>query len=154
MEILTPKYRRNPNAMVHSAYVGVAPGNRTVTRITQQSGRVDGLETSRVYGAGIPRGQGGRIATIVLAGMETTLDEVEDMLLGIKEKKFRPVRRPSDIAMRIRMQMERRNNLIRYYRKNPSEAPKFRPKKKQLYLPRGYRMADTSVPGFQITVRG
>lgn len=154
MEILAPKYRRNPNAMVHSAYLGVAPGMRTVTRITKLDRAADAITTSSAYGAGIPRGAGGRIATIILAGMETTLDEVEYMLEGIKEKKFVPQRKPSDIAKMCQMVAERRNERIKYLRRNPSEAPRPRHKRGPvLHLPVGYRMAKTSEPGFEIAVK-
>lgn len=152
MEILAPKYRRDPNAKVHSAYVGVAPGNRTVTRITQVSQAADGLSTSRVYGTGIPRGQGGRVATIVLAGMETTLDEVEYMLEGIREKKFIEKRSRGDIVKMCKAIAERRNEQIKYWRRNPTEAPQPKPRK-TLYLPRNVRMVQTPIPGFKIAMK-
>ena len=144
MDWLSPRYRRDPNAMVHSAYVGVAHGMQTVTRITQVDKNADRLSTSRLYGVGIPRGQGGRVATIILAGMETTLDEVEYMLEGIREKKFVPQRKPSDIVQMCRMVAERRNEQIKYWRKNPSEAPKAR--RPGLYLPKSVRMRRSTVP--------
>ena len=151
MELLTNRYRRNPNQMVHSAYVGVAHGTRTVTRITAVNRDADRFETTRVYGAGIPRGKGGRIATIILGGMETTLDEIEYIIEGMKEKKFVSVRKPGEIARMCQMVAERRNDKIKYWRKNPSEAPKRQ--EKVLYLPRGVRMTDTPVPGFRIAVK-
>ena len=152
MELLTQKYRRNPNAMVHSAYVGVAHGTRTVVRVSALNKDAQRIETTRVYSAGLPRGQGGRIATIVLGGLETTLDEVEYILEGIKEKKFVPERTPVDISRMCQMVAERRNDRIKYWRKNPSEAPKAKPKP-NFYLPAGYRMAATSVPGLRLPVK-
>ena len=152
MELLTHKYRRNPNAMVTTAYVGVASGNRTVTRVTAVNKDADRLESSRVYGAGIPRGQGGRVATLILGGMETTLDEIEYMLEGIKEKKFVPQRKPGDIVAMCRMVAERRNERIKYLRKNPSEAPKRKPGP-VLHLPVGFRMVDAGLPGARVLAK-
>ena len=65
MQILTPKFRYDPNAKVRSAYVGVADGHRTVTRITHANQHIGGLARHSDFGAGIPRGQGGRAATIM-----------------------------------------------------------------------------------------
>lgn len=152
MELLTNRYRRDPNAMVHSAYVGVAPGFRTVTRITQVNRNEDRFATSRIYGVGLPRGASGKAATIILGGMETTLDEVEYMLEGIREKKFTPQRSPSDIARMCQLVAERRNAKIKYWRKNPSEAPKRRASP-VLHLPVGFRMAQTPIPGFKIAMK-
>lgn len=153
MEILTNRYKRDPNAMVHTAYVGVAPGMRTVTRITQVDKAGDRLATSHLYGPGIPRGAGGRVATIILAGMETTLDEVQYMLEGIREKKFVPERKPSDISKMCQMVAERRNERIKHLRKNPSEASNLpKPRRRGLYLPKGYRMVQTREPGFKIAI--
>ena len=149
MEVLTQRFRRNPNAMVHSAYVGVVDGARTVTRVSALNKDAQRIETTRAYGAGHPRGQGGRIATIVLGGLETTLDEIEYILEGIKEKKFVPERTPGDISRMCQMVAERRNDRIKYWRKNPSEVPKAKPRP-NFYLPVGYRMAATSVPGFRL----
>ena len=153
MELLTNKYRRNPNAMIHSAYLGVGDGHTTVTRITAVNRDADRMETTRAYGVGIPRGQGGRIATLVLGGMETTLDEIEYILQGVKEKKFVPKRTNGDIVTMCRMLAERRNAQVKYLRKNPSEAPKRKLARRRLYLPVGYRMADTSEPGFKIAMK-
>ena len=152
MEILTQKYRRNPNAMVHSAYIGVAPGMRTVTRITSVDKDADAYATSREYGRGIPRGQGGKVATIVLGGMVTTLDEIEYILEGVKEKKFTPQRKPSDISKMCQMVAERRNERIKYLRKNPSEAPKRRAGP-VLHLPVGVKMVQTPIPGFRVAMK-
>lgn len=153
MEILVPKYRRDPNAMVHSAYVGVAHGNHTVTTIKSFNKNTETMETTRVYGANpIARGQSGHIATLILGGMVTTLDEISDMVLAIKEKKFVRQRSSSEIATMCHMLQERRNEKIKYWRKNPSEVPKVKPKRPGLFLPRGYRMVKTSEPGFRIAV--
>lgn len=154
LEILIPKYRRNPNAMVHSAYVGVAQGHRTLTRITAVNKDADRFEHQVSFGQGIPRGEGGRIATLVLGGMETTLDEIEYILEGIKEKKqLEPQRSQGDIAAMCQLVAERRNARIKYLRKNPSEAPRPKPKR-GLYLPRGYRLVPTTEPGLRIAVKG
>ena len=138
--------------MVHSAYVGVARGHTTVTTIKAVDKAADRLSTTRVYGIGIPRGQGGRIATLVLGGMETTLDEIEYILSGVKEKKFVPRRGPGEIADMCSLLAERRNARIKYLKKNPSEAPKRR-RGPVLHLPVGYRMAETGVPGFKIATK-
>lgn len=153
VEILTQKFKRNGNAMVHSAYVGVAPGHSTVTRITAVNKDADRMETTRAYGTGLPRGAGGRVATLVLGGMETTLDEIEYMLEGIREKKFVPQRKPGEISQMCRMLAERRNERIKYLRKNPSEAPKRIGQ--LLYLPRRVRVMPTHVPipGFQLPAK-
>ena len=153
MEILTQKYKRNPNAMVHSAYVGVVPGGRTVTRITAVNKDQDRMDASRTYGAGISRGQGGRVATLILGGMETTLDEIEYIVEGLKAKKFVAQKKPSDIATMCRALAERRNDRVKYLRKNPSEAPK-KPRGPVLHLPVGYRMVNTAVPGMRVAMKG
>src|SRR3990167_1242311 len=154
MDFLIPKYRRDGNAKVSTAYVGVAPGGGTVTRVTSVNKNTDSFESTRAYGAGIPRGQGGRVGTFILGGMETTLDEIEDMVEGIKEKKFVPQRGSAEIAQMCRHLIEKRNETIKYLRKNPSEAPKKRPAGPTLYLPVGYRMAQTAVPGIRVAVQG
>lgn len=153
MEILTQKYRRNPNALVSSAYVGVASGGRVVTRVTSLNQDAQRMESTRLYGPGIPRGQGGRIASLVLGGMETTLDEIEYIIEGIKEKKFTPQRKPQDIVRMCQMVAERRNDRIKRLRKNPSEVPR-RKRGPVLHLPAGFRMVDTAVPGFRVAARG
>ena len=76
MDFLVPRFRRDPNAMVHSAYVGVASGGRTVTRITAINKDADRFESTRLYAPGMPRGASGRAATLILGGMETSLDEI------------------------------------------------------------------------------
>lgn len=110
------------------------------------------METTRIYGAGLPRGQGGLIGVLVLGGMETSLDEMEYIAEARREKKFVPQRDPSDIVNMTRLVLERRNDLIRHFRKNPSEAPKLKPRR-GLYLPRGYRLVPTKEPGLKIVAR-
>ena len=154
MEHFTPKFRRNPNAKIESLYQGVASGGRTVTAIVKPSAYRNSMEKTLVYGPGIPRGQGGMVASIVLGGMETSLDEMEYILEGMREKKFVPNHTGGQVAQMCRALMERRNDRIRYLRKNPSEAPKPKPKGTvRLYLPRGYRFMQTPEPGFKIAVR-
>ena len=155
MEILTTKFRYDPNARAPSAYVGVAPGGRTVVSIRQVDKNTDRMVTTRQYGAGIPRGQGGQVATIILGGMETSLAEIEYLLEGIREKKFVAKRSPADISRMCQAVAERRNEAIKHLRKNPSEASNLpKPKRRGLYLPKGYRLVQTPVPGFKIAVGG
>ena len=157
MEILVPKYRRNPNEKVESFYVGVAGGNRTVTTVVKPSLDRNRMEATREYGPGLPRGVGGRIAVLVLAGMETTLDEVEYIVQAKQDKKFVPQRGPGEIAQMGRLLLERRNEAIRarrkYLKANPSEMPKPRKKTVRLHLPVGFRYVGTSEPGLQVLAR-
>lgn len=153
MEFFVPKYRRNPNEMVSSLYYGVAPGGTVVTRLVKKSPTADKTEVTRTYEPGIPRGQGGNIATLIIGGMETTLDEMEDILAikkqKEKEKAFVPRRSNKEIADLCHILLERRNDAIRHFRKNPSEGPTPKPKVR-LHLPVGYRMATTPEPGLRI----
>ena len=151
MDILVPKYRRNPNERVESLYFGVAQGNRTVTTLVKPSLDRNRLEASRAYGPMLPRGSGGQVAVLVLGGMETTLAEMEYILEAKRQKRFVPRRSNHEIADMCRLLTERRNDQIRYLRKNPSEAPKRRPVR--LLLPRGYRFVRTSEPGLRVRVR-
>ena len=152
MEHFTPKYRRNPNAKVYSLYQGVANGGRTVTRAIMKSPVADKLATTDTYGRGIPRGQGGQIAVLVIGGMETTLDEMEYILEARLQKKFVPQRTGGEVAQMCRLLMERRNNTIRHYRKNPSEAPK-KKRTVTLHLPVGFRYVSSSEPGLKVLAR-
>ena len=147
-----PKYRYAPNVMVQSLYHGVAPNGTVVTRVIKPNADRDALETTRTYEPGIPRGQGGNIATLIIGGMETTLDEVRDILAAKKEKKFVPRRSNKEIADMCRYLLERRNDAIRYYRKNPSEASNL-PRKPILHLPVGFHYKDTPEPGLKILAR-
>ena len=124
MEHFTPKYRRDPNAKIYSLYQGVAPGGRTVTKVVKPSLDGNHLEATRTYGPGLARGQGGLAAVIVLGGMETTLDEMEYLVEARRQKAFVPKRSGGEIAEMCRMLMERRNDAIKYFRKNPSETPR------------------------------
>ena len=156
MEIYAPKYRRNPNEKVESLYVGVASGGRTVTTVVKPSLDRNRMETARTYGPGLPRGEGGRIAVLVLAGMETTLDEVEYLVAAKQNKKFVPRRGPGEIAAMGRLLLERRNEEIlarrKYLKVNPSEAPK--PKRRaRLYLPVGLRYVGTNETGVRALAR-
>jgi hypothetical protein len=84
--------------------------------------------------------------------METSLDEVQYILETKRQKPFVQRRSCGEIAEMCAMLRERRNNTIRYYRKNPSEAPK--PKKTvRLYLPVGLRYMPTSEPGLKVLAR-
>ena len=156
MEHFTPKYRRNPNEKIESLYVGVASGNRTVAAIVRPSLDRDHMETSKVYGPGLPRGVGGRIAVLVLAGRETTLDEVEYIVQAKQAKKFIPQRGPGEIAQMGRLLLERRNEQIearvKYLKANPSEMPK-KKRTVRLHLPVGFRYVGTSEPGLNILAR-
>jgi len=150
MRYFAPKYRYDPNEKVDSLYYGVSPGGQTVTKVVKRSRTNDGLEATRTYAPGIPRGEGGNIATLIIGGMETTLAEMEDILEAKKEKKWVPRRSNSDIVEMCRYLIEQRNDAIRYFRKNPSEAP---PKKKiTLHLPVGCRMVDAPVPGLRVRI--
>lgn len=149
--ILVPKYRRNPNEKVDALYYGVANGGTTVTTLVKPSQDRNRMEATRVYGAGLERGQGGRIAILVLGGMETTLDEMEYIMEAKRQKKFVPHRTGKEIADLCRLLLERRNDLVKFYRKNPSEKP--RKRKVRLYLPRGYQYIPTAEPGLQVLVK-
>lgn len=151
MEILTQRYKRRPNEKIESLYFGVAPGGRTVTSIVKPSEDGNHMEATRVYGPGLPRGEGGQIATLILGGMEVTLAEIEDILAAKREKKFVPRRSPGEIVDMCRQLQERRNEQIIHLRKNPSEAPKRA--RIPFYLPVGVKMVPTSVPGLRIAAR-
>ena len=151
MEVLVPKYRRDPNEKVDSIYQGIAPGNRTVTVTRKASADRNSMETTKVYGPGLARGESGRIGVLVLGGMETSLDEMEYILEAKRQKKFVPRRSAGQIAEMCRMLIERRNDLIRHYQKKPSEIPTKR--RVRLHLPVGYRMVKTSEPGLRIRER-
>ncbi|MCB7128072.1 MAG: hypothetical protein J3T61_00850 [Candidatus Brocadiales bacterium] len=151
MNWFAPKYRRDPNEKVDTLYYGVGSGNTTVTRIRKKSRDGDKMEISQSVGPGLERGQGGRIGVLVIGGMETSLDEMEYILEAKRQKKFIPRRNGSEIADMCRLVLERRNEAIKHYRKNPSEAPK--KKTVRLHLPVGYRYVGTKEPGLQILAR-
>lgn len=155
VEILVPKYRRNPNEKVYSIYSGVAPGNRTVTTVIKPSADRNHLEATREYGAGLPRGQGGRIAVLVLGGLETTLDEMQYIIEAKQQQKFKPKRKNREIADMCRLLLERRNERIeqarKFFKANPSEKP--RKRTVRLHLPVGYKYVPTAEPGLNILAR-
>lgn len=90
---------------------------------------------------------------LVLGGMETTLDEMEYILECSRQKKWEPRKTQGEIAQMCHAVQERRNEQIKYFRKNPSEAPKLRPRRPGLYLPRGYRMVPTEEPGLRVRMK-
>lgn len=151
METFTPKFRRDPNAKVDHIYQGVSPGGRTVTKVVKRHPTEDRLETTRTYGPGLARGQGGMVATIVLGGMEATLDEVEYILEAQRQKPFTPRRSKGEIVQMCQLLQERRNERIKYLRKNPSEVPKKKPVR--LHLPVGFRYVGTETPGLKVLAR-
>lgn len=152
MDFYAPKYRRDPNVLVHSLYQGVGPDGTTVTRLVKPSLDGSGMEVTQTYSPGLPRGQGGQAAVLILGGLETTLDEMEYILETRKQKPFVPRRTQSEIVEMCYLLLERRNSLIRHYQKNPSEAPK-RKRRARLYLPVGYRMIPSTEPGLKIAAR-
>jgi len=155
MEVLVPKYRRNPNEKIEAIYSGVTHGNRTVTTIVKPSLDRNRMEKTRIYGPPMARGQGGLAAVIVLGGMETTLDEMEYIIEAKRSQKFVPRRGVSEIAEMCRLLNERRNEAIMEARKHPQKAPATAPPRRtaRLYLPTGYRWAKTAQPGLRVAVR-
>ena len=157
MQILTQNYKRNPNELVSSVYSGVAPGNRTVTIIRKPSADRNRMESTKIYGPMMPRGQGGRIAVMVLGGMETTLDEVEYIVKARQEKKFVPQRTSSEIAQMCKLLQDRRNEQVVEAKKRAgislSDSPKPKKKKIVLHLPVGYKFVGTNEPGLNVAVR-
>jgi len=153
MDYFAPKFRSDPNEKVYSLYRGIAPGGGTVTTLIKKSRTEDKLEKTKAFGPReLGRGESGRAAILVIGGMETSLAEVQYILETKRQKPFVQRRSSGEIAQMCAMLRERRNNTIRYYQKNPSEAPK--PKKRaRLYLPVGLRYAPTSEPGLSILAR-
>ncbi len=150
----SPKFRRDPNAMVHSMYRGVASGGQIVTSLIKPDPVTGRMETIRTYEDNQERGLGGFAGHIIIGGMETTVDEMEDLMEAKREKKWVPRKSNQDIADMCRHLMEMRNEKIKYYRKNPSEAPPPPPKKNVLLLPVGVKWQDTAVEGFQVATKG
>ncbi len=154
MQVLVPKYRRNPNEKIEALYSGVTHGNRTVTTVVKPSLDRSRLEKTRVYGPALPRGQSGLAAVLVLGGMETTLDEMEYILEARRAKKFVPKRGMSEIAEMCRLVTERRNEAIMEARKRaPKVTPPAPRRTVRLYLPSGYKWARTAEPGLRVAVR-
>ena len=153
LTIINPKYRRDPNEKIDSLYYGVAPGGLgMVTRMIKPARDGSKMEVSQTRtGNVMPRGQGGLAGILILGGMETTLDEMEDIMQARKEKKFVPRRGPGEIADMCRHLIERRNEAVLHMRKNPSERQNFAPKKTvRLHLPVGCRMVQTPVRGMKV----
>ena len=154
MEHFTPKFRDNPNERVHTLYQGITNGGGTVTGIIKKSRTEDRLEKTRIFGPReLQRGESGQAAIIILGGMETTLAEMQYILEAKKQQRFVPRRSSGEIAQMCALLRERRNDTIRYYRKNPSEAPKPKKKTVRLHLPVGFRYVGTSEPGLKILAR-
>ena len=157
MDYFVPKYRRNPNEKVESIYSGIAPGNQTVTTVVKPSMDGNHMEATKVYGPGLSSGGGGRVAVLVLGGMEATLAEVEDLVAAKWQKEFVPKRSPDTIISMARRLMEQRNEQIeerrKYLKANPSEAPKPKKKTVRLHLPSGYKMVGTEIPGLRVMAR-
>ena len=155
MEILTPKYRRNPNELVQSLYQGVssvAGGQASV--VVKKHPTEDRMQRiiTPVSG-GLQRGQGGMAAVLVLGGMETTLSEMEYILEARQSKKFVPKRTSGDVAEMCRLVANKRNEQIMAARKLPQAASAPKPRRPGLYLPRGFKMVPTSEPGLKIRAR-
>lgn len=151
MDFFVPKYRRDPNEKVESLYYGVGSGHTTVTQLLKKARDADQMEVTRNHETGLARGEGGRIGVLIIGGMETTLDEMEYILESKKQEKWVPRKSGKDIADMCRLLLERRNDRIKYLRKNPSEAPK--KKTVRLHLPVGYHMVDTPEPGLRIVAQ-
>lgn len=150
MQILVPQFKRNPNEKISSIYSGIAPGGRTVTTIEKPSADRNRMEKTRIYGPGLPRGQGGQIAVLVLGGMETTLDEMEYIVQARQAKTFVPRRNESEIAQMCNLLQQRRNEQIIEARKRARPVLK---RKVRLHLPVGFRYANTNEPGLKILAR-
>lgn len=143
-----PKFRRDPNEKIASLYYGVGSGNTTVTTTRKVGLDCNSIVSEREYGPGLQRGEGGLVGHLILGGLETTLDEMQYILEAKKEKKWVPRKSGKEIVDMCRLLIERRNERVKYLRKNPSEAPK--KKTVRLHLPVGYRMTNTSEPGLKI----
>jgi len=152
MDFFIPNHRRDGNAKVDSLYVGVSPGGQTVTALRKPSADGKRMETTRTYSPGLARGEGGQIATLVLGGMETTLDEMEFIAESKKQKKFIPRRDRTDIVKMCRMILERRNQAIRDNKGLATKAASAKPKV-TLHLPVGYRYVGTKEPGLKVLAR-
>ena len=147
MDFLVPKHRRDPNEKIEAIYSGVTRGNRTVTTVVRPSEDRTHMVAEREYGPVMERGAGGRVAILVLGGMETTLDEMRDILEMKRQKPFVPRRSPGEIAEMCRLVAEKRNEQIMEHRRRPSGLPK---KSVKLHLPVGARLVDTNVKGLKI----
>lgn len=158
MDWFAPKHRRDPNALVDSLYIGVAPGGRTVTSIKKHAVDGDRMETTRTYGPGLPRGQSGNVGHLILGGMATTLAEMEDLAAAKMErnKEFQPINSPSEIVKRCRELIALRNEQIEDARKRRGLSITATPPAKKapaLYLPVGCSMVPTREPGLHVLAR-
>lgn len=156
MDILTNRFKRNPNEKIHSLYHGVTSGGLTVTTIVRPSVDKQRMEATKVYGPGMKRGQGGHVAVLVIGGMETTLDEMEYILQAKRAKGFTPRRKSGEIADMCRLLIERRNEQIEAARKLVAGNPSMAPKKKRtvrLHLPVGFRYVQSKEPGLKVLMR-
>jgi len=126
MDWFAPKYRRDPNAPVRSAYVGLTHGRKMVTKITKADpeGR---MVTEVIEEPHLQPGEGGFVGHLIIGGMETSLAEIEYLIEAKKEKKFVPRKSNKEVADMCRALMERRNDAIRHYRVNPSEVSSLPP---------------------------
>ena len=153
MDWFAPKYRRDPNAPVHSAYVGLTHGRKMVTKITKPdpNGR---MVTEVIEDSHLQPGEGGFVGHLIIGGMKVSLDEMEYLIEAKKEKKFVPRKSNKEVADMCRLLVERRNDQIKYLRKNPSEMRNLPPKKKPvLHLPVGWHYENTAEPGFKVLAR-
>jgi hypothetical protein len=111
------------------------------------------METTKIYGPGLPRGQSGHIGVLVLGGMETTLAEMEYLIAAKKAKKFVPQRNQSEIAKMCRLLQERRNEHIMDARKRAGTSQPKPKKTVRLHLPVGFRYVGTREPGLKVLAR-
>ena len=154
MDFFTPRHRLDGNTKIGRLYAGITSGGSvtSITRVHADGNHVERLRLEGVADKTPKRGEGGTAAVIILGGMEATLDEVREILAARQEKKFVPRKSRGEIARMCGELLEKRNDLIRYYRKNPSEAPKAK-RTVRLHLPVGYRMVPTSVPGLRVRMQ-
>lgn len=157
MEFLAPKYRRDPNEMIDTIYHGVVPGGRTVTAIRRVSEDRNHMVTDKQYGPGIPAQQGGRVGVFIMGGLETTLDEMTDLLNERRNEPMQVQKQPWEVAKMCHDLMAKRNQIIEDQRKlqarNPSMRPRRLPTRPVLHLPSGFRMKETSEPGLKVLAR-
>ncbi len=137
--------------MIHSVYQGPGPGGSTVTRVVKKSPDGDYLEATQSFETGLERGQGGLAAVLVLGGRVTTLDEMQYILEVRRNKTWIPKRTNNEVAEMCQHLGERHNEAVMEARKRNPNPPKKKPV--TLYLPVGYRMAETSEPGLKILAK-
>ena len=137
--------------MVQSIFQGAGPGGSTVTRVVKKSPDGDYLEGTQSFGTGLGRGVGGLAGIVVMGGMVTTLDEMEYIAEARRQKTWVPRHSNNEIAKMCQHSGERHNEAVMEARKRNPNPPK--KKKVTLFLPVGYRMAETSEPGLKILAR-